>query len=337
MAEWIRFFCIRLPLAALCVALAVEGIAALLDNVTPHRHNVDDLASAVTHDTRPYRTVLLGDSVTHNVSTEYRIGDVDEVADLTTHMLAGLPSAYFLLRRYVESGHHPQHVVLAISRRFLTAPIDKGTFEYYITSVFRAPYERQLLQEQYPDYVNYKWRPAALSMTTRIGEPFFSLLRHPSDQIWTSPATPSANPGLEHLQNYSEDEAVFAKFLSEPTAIRPEARALLSALCQLSKRHHFALHIVWAPVSPRLRDALRERGITQKINNELAEIFRENDTEVTIDDSSDGHDYPYFDHNLIHIRGLGWEQAYANELTAYIHRFEAGSAPRAPIAGQSKP
>src|SRR5579863_5983852 len=170
MREWWKFFCLQLPLALAAIAIVVEGAAFLLSGVTLHRHNVDDLANAVTHDRHPYRVVLLGDSVTHNVAHRFRIGDPGEVADLTTHFLAGLPSSLFLLKRYLESGNHPQHVVLASAPGTFVEPQSKATFTYYVTSVFTLPYEKDFLRRYYGSYVNYSWRPAALSMTTRIGE-----------------------------------------------------------------------------------------------------------------------------------------------------------------------
>ena len=323
-SEWTKFFAVRLPIAVLTVGLAIEGIAALLGGVTLHRHNVDDLANAVTHDSRPYTVVLLGDSVTHEVSNAYRIGDIGEVADLTTHALAGLPSELFLLKRYLDSGHQPRHVVLAVSRHLFTEPVGKATFNYYITSVFRLPYERAFLQSHYGDDVNYEWRPAALAITTRVAEPVMSLLRHPGDQIWSSPVPPAANPVLERISDYSEDEPGLKVLSNGPTEIRPEARAILAEFCQLSLRHHFSLHLIWAPVLPKLRTALKASGAGQRIDEQLAEIFRQNHTQVSIDDSSDHQEYPYFDRDLIHIRGLGWEQVYANQLTAYVRAFESG-------------
>ncbi len=323
MADWRKFFLIRLPLAALVFALAAEGAARLLQGVTPHRHNVDDLANAVMHDTRPYRVVLLGDSVTHNVSHKYRIGDPDEVADLTTHAFAGLPSSLFLLRRYLETGHRPQHVVLAVSRGIFVDPMDKGMFTYYVASVFTRPDEREFLQKHYADDVDYRWRPAALSVTTRIGEPLFSLLRSPGDAIWAAPDVPSPTPTLETFPGYDEDLATFRDKLKESTALRPEVRAILEEICRLSARYSFRLHLVWAPMESRLHTALQANGNLQRLDAQVSAIFQQAGTAVSIDDSGALQEYPYFDRSLIHIRGLGWEQQYALQLKSYIRGFQA--------------
>lgn len=337
MGEWVNFFAVKLPLAVLAVAVVVELLAWPLSNVTPHRHNVDDLANAVQHDVHPYRVVLLGDSVTHNVSNKYRIGDPGEVADVTTHALAGLPGSYFLLRRYLESGHRPNQVVLALSRHVLTEPMDHDTFDYYITSVFKKPDERAFLQAHYPDYVNYTWRPAALSMTALIGEPLFSLLRHPGDQIWIAPALPAAHPELESFSDYQVDPVIFRQTVAASSTIRPEARALLEAMCQLSREYHFAFHIIWAPIRPDLHQAMVASGAIPHLNEQTSAILRNAGLDPTLDDAADGHNYPYFDRNLIHIRGLGWEQVYANELADYIHEFESRNAvaPQASSAAQN--
>lgn len=328
--SWLNFFCLKLPLAALTIGIIVEALAWSLSGVTLHRHNVDDLANAVEHDSHHYKVVLLGDSVTHNVANKYRIGAPNEVADLTTHALTGLPGSYFLLRRYLESGHRPQLVVLALSRHVLTEPMDHSSFDYYVTSVFRKPYERSFLQAHYRDYVDYSWRPAALSMTTKIGEPLFSLLRHPGDQIWVSPEPPSEHPILDHFPDYRQDPAIFKGIVTSSWEMRPEARALLEAFCQLSLDYHFKLRIIWAPMAPDLRAALVSSGAIPRLNNQVSSILRGAKLDATIYDSSDGQNYPYFDRGLLHIRGLGWEQTYANELTHYIHQFESdGGHPEA--------
>jgi hypothetical protein len=325
--QWLKFFFVRLPLAVIAVALVVEAMAALLTGVTLHRHNVDDLANAVTRDTHSYRVVLLGDSVTHNVAHKYRIGNANEVADLTTHALAGLPSSLFLLKRYVESGHRPQHVVVAASRGVFIDPMDKSMFKYYVSSVFTLPYEREFLERYYGGYLNHHWTPAALSMTTRLGEPLFSLIRRPGNDIWIAPETPSAHPTLDTFPTdilaSPNDEAWFQKRIDGPATISPEARAILAEMCQLSHQYGFSLHLVWAPVETRLHHALQANGKVQSINDQLAAIFKANQTVVSIDDADDKQDYPYFDRDLIHIRGLGWEQTYANQLTSYIYQYEA--------------
>jgi hypothetical protein len=328
LAEWQKFFLIRFPLAVLAVALAVEAGASLLRGVTLHRHNVDDLANAVMHDTRPYTVVLLGDSVTHNVAHKYRIGNPDEVADLTTHAFAGLPSSLFLLKRYLESGHRPKHVVVAVSRGVFVDPMDRGMFAYYVSSVFTHPDEREFLQKYYADDVDYRWRPAALSIMTRLGEPLFSLLRRPGDSIWAAPDSPNPRPVLEKFPDNSEDETLFHNRLTESTSIRPEARAILEEMCRLSQRYHFQLHLVWAPVESRLRTELQANGSLQRIDGQISAIFRETQTQVSLDDAGAVQEYPYFDRGLIHIKGLGWEQQYALQLGSYIHQFEmqAGQA-----------
>lgn len=320
---WFRFFYLQLPLALGTIAVVVEIAAYLLSGVTLHRHNVDDLANAVTHDNHPYRVVLLSDSVTHNVAHRFRIGDAGEVADLTTHFHAGLPSSLFLLTRYVESGHHPKHVVLAASPGTFVEPQAKDTFKYYVTSVFTLPKERDFLSRYYPTYLNYGWRPAALSITTKIGEPLFSLIRRPGDQIWTAPDAPSLHPVPESFPDLPYDEAVFKYRVNDPPEIRPEVRAVLREMCVLSRRFGFSLHVIWAPVQPKIRDALVASGKMQKLTDQLLKIAKETGASISIDDSNGQQEYPSFDYDTIHIKGVGWEQVYATQLGAYIHHFES--------------
>jgi hypothetical protein len=325
LTEWQKFFLIRLPLAALAIGLAVEVPAYLLSGVTLHRHNVDDLASAVFHDKHPYKVVLIGDSVTHNVAHKFRIGDAGEVADLTTHAQAGLPSSLFLLKRYLESGNRPRFVFLAASRDIFILPLEKDTFRMYVQSVFTLPYEREFLQKNYPDYVDYRWKPAALSVQNKVAEPLFSLVRHPADEIWAAPDVPSPDPKLEQFPDDTVDPLVFKSRVDMNFDVRPEARAVLAEICKLSQRYQFELHLVWAPMEPRLRNTLEANGSLQRVNEQLAQQFEKNHAQVTMEDSSAKRKYPYFDRGLIHIKGTGWEQAYADQLSAYIHEFETGS------------
>jgi hypothetical protein len=322
LSEWQKFFLIRLPLAALAIGLALEVPAYLLSGVTLHRHNVDDLASAVFHDKHPYKVVLIGDSITHNVAHKFRIGEADEVADLTTHAQAGLPSSFFLLKRYLESGHRPRHVVLAASRDIFVLPMEKAPFNLYVTSVFTSPDEREFLQKNYADYVDYRWKPAALSVETKVVEPLFSLVRSPGDEIWAAPDVPSPTPRLERFADDEVDPIVFKGRVDMPSDVRPEARATLAEICKLSQRYEFEFHLIWAPVEPRLRATLEANGSLQRVNQELAQVFAANHVSVAIADSSTKRDYPYFDRNLIHIKGSGWEQAYADQLGSYIHDFD---------------
>jgi hypothetical protein len=331
LSEWQKFFLIRLPLAALAIGLVVEAAGSLLAGVTLHRHNVDDLASAVFHDQHPYKVVLIGDSVTHNVAHKFRIGEAGEVADLTTHAQAGLPSSLFLLKRYLESGHRPRYVVLAVSRDVFILPMEKGTFQLYVTSVFTQPYEREFLQKHYSDYVDYRWKPAALSVQTKVAEPLFSLIRHPADEIWSAPDVPSAHPQLEAFADDKDDPAVFNGRVNMTFDVRPEASAVLAEICRLSQQYQFEFHLVWAPLETRLRNTLEANGSLQRVNDQLARLFEENHTRVGIDDSSTQRAYPYFDRGLIHIKGTGWEQVYADQLGAYIHGFETEGAPTQPI------
>ncbi len=326
MSEWKRFFFFRLPLALIAIAMAAEGVALVLRNVTLHRHNVDDLAYSVEHDRVPYPVVLLGDSVTHNVVHRYRIGAPGEVADLTTHAFAGLPSSFFLLRRYLMSGHRPRQVVLAASRDVFVYPIEKSMFTYYVASVFTSPYERHFLQSHYASYVDYSWRPAALNLTTRIGEPLFSLIRRPGDQIATAPEVAPSIPVPDRFPGYHADEAVIARKAADVWNVRPEARAILDEICRLSREEGFVFHLYWAPMQAELHDALKRSGKLAALDAELATIFSENGTRVSIDDSVDAQRYPYFDRGLMHIRGSGWEETYALELGAFIARTDQAAA-----------
>jgi hypothetical protein len=280
------------------------------------------LAAAVTRDTHSYPIVLLGDSVTNNVVLKYRIGDPGKVADLVTHALAGLPSSLFLLKRYLESGHRPRHVILAASRDVFVLPIDQPTFKRYVTSVFTQTYERDFLQEHFAGYVNYNWRPAALSMDTKLAEPLLSLLRRPGNEIWAAATPPSPHPQLEKFADDTESVAAFQGKLDDPDVVRPETQAIFAAMCRLSRQYGFELHIVWPPMEARLWSRLEAKGTLQRINTQLAAIAQENHTTLSIDDSAAEREYPYFDRALRHIRGAGWEQAYALQLGSYARRFE---------------
>lgn len=318
MNDWLKFFLVRLPLALLGVAVVVEILAYGLGGVALHRHNVDDLALAVQKDSKPYPVVLLGDSVTHTVTHKFRVGAPGEVADLTTHAAAGLPSSMFLLKRYLESGHRPKVVVLTPSIHVLTEPMAKGQFDYYLTSVFTRPWEKAFLSRNYPDYVDYRWKPAAFNMTTRLGEPLFSLIRHPGTDIWISPEVAAEHPALEHFADPENDAAKVSKRIEESSQILPENVAILTEFARLAHQYQFEFKIMWPPMYPPIHDGVVSTGRMKGLEQRITGITQGEGASVSFYDANSLHVYPYFDHDLIHIKGVGWEQVYANDLSSFL-------------------
>jgi len=149
------------------------------------------------------------------------------------------------------------------------------------------------------------------------------LIRRPTDQIRVAPNVLSRHPVLESFPNLTYDGTVFKNWVNVPEEIRPEVRAVLKEMCALSRRYGFSLHVIWAPVQTKLRNALVASGKMRKLTDQLLEIVKETGTSISIDDSTDQQEYPSFDYDMVHIKGVGWEQVYANQLGAYIHRFES--------------
>ena len=318
MNDWLKFFLVRLPLAILGIGVVVELLAFALSGIPLHRHNVDDLATAVESDRVPYSVVLLGDSVTHMVSNKYRVGDPGVVADLTTHALAGLPSSMFLLKRYLESGHRPKLVVLAPSVHTLTEPMLKDQFDYYLTTVFTRPWEKEFLIRNYPSYVDYSWKPAAYSMTTRIGEPIFSLLRHPGTNIWITPELASEHPVLDQYPPADVDPAMIQKRIDNSSEIRPEGLAIVDELARLSQQYKFDLKIMWPPMYGPIHEGVVASGHLAALEKQITSIAQKEGVSVTFFDTNSLHVYPSFDPDLIHIKGAGWEQTYSNDMSNFV-------------------
>jgi hypothetical protein len=172
-------------------------------------------------------------------------------------------------------------------------------------------------------------------MTTRIGEPLFSLLRHPGDDIGRAPRSALSHPVLENYSQDPVDSARLKMMVNAPTALRSEARAVLEEVCELSRQYHFALHIIWAPLEQDVYAARRANGSLQRIDAQLAALFQDNHLQVSVTEASAQSAYPYFDRDLIHIRGEGWEQAYANQLTGFVHEFDGEISAQRPLAQQT--
>jgi hypothetical protein len=253
------------------------------------------------------------------VTNKYRIGKPGVVADLTTHALAGLPSSLFLLKRYLESGHHPTLVVLAPSIHTLTEPMLNDQFDYYVTTVFTRPWEKDFLSRNYPSYVDYRWKPAAFNMTARLGEPLFSLARHPGTNIWIPPEVAAEHPVLEHFPGGEVDTAKINKRIKNSSDIRPEGVAILAELSRLAQQYKFELKIVWPPMLPLIHDGVVTTGRLAALEKRINEIVRSEGSSVTFFDTNSLRVYPSFDPDLIHIKGAGWEQTYANDLLSFVN------------------
>ncbi len=326
MNDWQKFFLVRLPTAALVIGIVAEVVAYGLSGVTLHRHNVDDLAAAVVSDPQNYPVVIVGDSTTHNVVHKYRIAGPGQVADLTTHFAAGPPTSMFLLRRMLESGHRPKLVIFAASVHTLTEPMDHGQFDTYLTSVWTRPWEKDFLVRNYPGYVNYQWRPAALNMTTRIGAAAISAVRHPSQSIWSSPVVASNHPVLERFQDEEPVTGRLELMINICTGILlPENSAVIEEFGKLSVQYGFQLVIVWPPMYPRLHQEISTSGKLASLQRAVNERMERVGARILFVDANSWHTYPYFDHDLIHIRGEGWEQVYANDLTEFIGKSLSGN------------
>src|SRR5215467_6203981 len=108
--SWNRFLWLQLPVSALMLALAVQGLAFCLSDVPMLRNRSDELALAVLKDPAEYRVLLFGDSITRISTVRFALGAPGEVGNLSAFGDVGLIDSLFFLHRYLSTHPSPGHV-----------------------------------------------------------------------------------------------------------------------------------------------------------------------------------------------------------------------------------
>jgi hypothetical protein len=317
-ARWKRFLLVTFPVALIVVAVVLEVLAAALSGVTPRRHTVDDLVAAVATDPADPPVVLLGDSVVHNITRIWKVGEPGTVADISSHGDAGLVAELLLLRRFIAAGHHPRRVLLIASPDVYAIEILPAGFSLYVDSTFTHADEKALLRQLYPQFVSNGWRPAALQVDHKIAAPLFSLLRNTPAALPVGDQVPNPRAAPESLPANEFDPAMAAERTGSSLSLLAAPRQIMHDLCALSLSDGFTLDVAMPPTAPEILAVWRKTGALARFTAEMTGILSHDCHAGPLLQLGASHSYANFDRSSRHIRGSADEQAFASEIATLI-------------------
>jgi hypothetical protein len=330
--SWIQFLCIKVPLAALALALVAQVIATALSAVPARRNRSDELALAVLSDPHAYRVVLLGDSITRNATARYALGPYGEVANLSTHGHIGLAGELLLLRRYLSAHTAPEHVVIAFAPDDYQVVSDSRLLRYHLWHTFNTVAERAFLKAHVSDIDVRDSFPAIMDIQERIVEPLFSFVKDRYSRRHDAPLSipaGNADPGTEmpadlvpEQPSGSPHDMTRARLSLD---LAPIVSASLSEICSLSDQRGFRLDVVWPPMPNEIERALLANGALPRLEGQIRAMMH--DCAVnSIVDFNRIHTYTAFRRDMIHLLGEASEQRYASDLRNYLTGLVRSSA-----------
>jgi hypothetical protein len=330
---WIQFLCIKLPLAALALALVAQFAASVLSDVRARRNRSDELALAVLTDPTDYRAVLLGDSITRNATARYALGADGEVANLSTHGHIGLAGEFLLLRRYLSAHSTPRHVVIAFAPDNYQIVSDARLLRYHLWHTFNAPAERSFLRSQVPDIDARERLPAIMDLQERIVEPLFSFVKEryhalTKNRVPTIPGghiDPDERPERDLMAEPPGGSLQDMTRAALPLTLAPVVSASLKAICALSAQRGFRVDVVWPPMPGEIESALLASGALPRLEDRIRDTMRECAVN-SIFDFNRIHGYTAFRRDMIHLLGEESEQQYASDLRNYLAALVRSSA-----------
>ncbi len=327
--HWTSFLLIRLPTALLVLALAVEGVAALLSDIPRLRHPMDARAIEASVPGPGSAVLLFGDSVTQDVAKSFDLGPANRVRDLTANKASGMPGAYLLLRRYLEANPPPRVLAFAVTPEFAGYFPDQATADVYLTSVFEAHEEQAFLEGLgLTGTASGWWKPAILMPEASIFDRAVALFSGNGAEDGAGDAPRDApTPDRPELPGGFDDDASLTETmrsrLSADLTVAPGAGASWAAICDLSAAEGIGIAVRWAPVP---RSVWREWTDTGQLSGLEAAIRAAGDgacSNVAFGDFSSDAPYPNEAfRDADHLERPGWTGAYAHALAGWIERLE---------------
>lgn len=316
---WRRFLLVYLPLAFLGVALAAEGLAALLKDVSPRRHDLDRIAVALERGGQSAQVLMFGDSVTQDVLKTYRIAPPGRVANLTTNLASGVVGVMFLAKRYLEVNPPPRHLVLVASPEFLSYDPEGKTAEVYITSVFGEEDEVAWLSRHMPAVLEKSWEPAVLNLEGRIGYPFLALMAPRPDGIPEGEVMP--DPGLAQEDSPISEAALQSVKgrIGKELGPTPTVKLALGEICALAREHGFEVHILRAPIPAEVLEGWRASGTLAGFETQMDSTLADSCPGVKFGNFGAKGEFPTVAmREADHLRRPGWTNRYALILQEFI-------------------
>jgi hypothetical protein len=318
--DWKIFFYVRVPIAAMILAVLGQLAAALLFHVPMLRNRSDELAAEVQLDHSSHRIVLLGDSVTRDATERYSLGrGPGDVVNLSTHGALGLPGEFFLLRRYLTTHPAPQYAVVSISPEVYFGFAKTEKMHYYMWYTFDRPEERAFLKKYLDDIDSRDRYPAILDPQEQILERFFGLVRRPkaaSEPVKLPDPARALEPFSENL---AEEEAITSRIKGDlGIPMRSLEAASLMGICRLGLQYDFQIRVVWPPAPKFVANGLQSGGVYRNLEKEITQVLQQNGCNTTYSNMNTVRDYVNFHRDAMHLLGEGWEERAASDFRDYL-------------------
>jgi hypothetical protein len=332
--EWRRFLALRVPLAALALAVVCQIAAAALSGVPMRRNRSDEIAAAVSTDRRYHRVLLLGDSVTRDSTSRYALGrDVGDVLNLSTHGALGLTGEYFLLERYLRAHPTPQWVVLSLSPENYFGFGSTEKMHYYMWYTFDRPEERSFLKEHLPDIDRKDHYPAVLDLQERVLERVYGLMQRSQPGLSDPSRFPDATRAVEApSENLSDAKITRDRIQGDRDAhLRRLEADSLARICELARRDSFQIQVVWPPAPAPVADAFETGGIYRRLEDEITATLAPGGCGTSFFDMNAARGFVNFHRDSMHLLGEGWEERAASDLRGFL-----SALPGAPSGGDDR-
>jgi hypothetical protein len=316
---WRRFLLVHLPLALLGVALAAEGIAALLKDIPLRRHDLDKITVALEQGGQSADVLMFGDSVTQDVLKTYRIAPAGRVANLTTNLASGVVGVMFLLKRYLEINPPPQHFVLVASPEFLSYDPEGKTAEVYVTSVFREEGEVAWLSRHIPEVLEKTRELAVFNLEGKIGYPLLAVIAPRPDGIPEGEVLPAPDLAPEESPISEATLQSVRGRIGKELGLTPVVKVALGEICDLAKTHDFQVRVLRAPIPAEVIAGWRASGVLADFQNQMDSVLAASCQDTRFENFGAWGELPTTAmRESDHLRRPGWTNRYALVLREFI-------------------
>ncbi len=316
---WRRFLLIHLPLALVGIALAAEGLAALLKDVPLRRHDLDKITVALEQGGLSADVLMFGDSVTQDVLKTYGIAPPGRVANLTTNLASGMVGVLLLAKRYLEVNPPPRHLVLVASPEFLSYDPKGLTAEIYITSVFRKEDELAWLSRHMPEALEKTREPAVFNLEGRIGYPLLALMTPRPGRLPEGEVVPDPDMAPEESSISETALRSVRSRIDKELGPTPTVKVALNEICGLAKAHDFQLHVLRAPIPVEVLDGWRASGTLAGFEAEINATLADSCAGIRFENFGAKGELPTVAmREADHLRRPGWTNRYALILKEFI-------------------
>jgi len=322
--QWKSFLLFRLPIAAIVLAVLVEGMASLLSGVPRLRHPMDARAIEVLQPGPESAILLFGDSVTQDVAKTFDLGPVSRVRDVTANKASGVMGVYLLMRRYLTANPAPRTFAFAITPEFAGYVPDQATAGIYLTSVFESAEEQAILAEFGLQDEGASWRPAILSPDAAVFDRAVALasgVETPARGSQTPLQVRPEDDTGESSDTVSEEQVLTRRDFT-PT-VEQGAKKAWAAICRLAAAERIDIAVRWAPVPWTVWDAWLTNGVIDGLSADIRAAGDGACADVQFGEFNSREAYPdtaFRDPD--HLRRPDWTGWYANALSSWIVGLE---------------